>query len=150
LKHLYSAAINKGLVLAVAWSGAALFFALALPWPKLKGGITDRAGAETEVVADVSDEVQVEVVDGADKTTLLTSAFPVEALPGHHTVEQDSDSTKEEGAIRDGVEIDRSDGADMAQLISTVVDVEAMPATYIVQPQTEITQEKSEGEEIVT
>jgi hypothetical protein len=147
LKHLYSAAINKGLVLAVAWSGAALFFALALPWPKLKGGITDRAGAETEVAADDSDEVQVEVVDGADKTTLLTSAFPVEALPGHHTVEQDSDSTKEEGAIRDKVENDRSD---MVQLISTVVDVEAMPATHIVQPQIEITHEKSEGEEIVT
>ena len=38
----FSRAIRTGLILANVWAALAFLFATVLPWPRLKGGITDR------------------------------------------------------------------------------------------------------------
>ena len=52
LKRGYVDSIHKALYLAVAWAGIALAFALLLPWPRLKDGVTCRrvdGGAEAGI-----------------------------------------------------------------------------------------------------
>lgn len=38
----FSRAIRTGLILANVWAALAFLFSTVLPWPRLKGGITDR------------------------------------------------------------------------------------------------------------
>lgn len=39
--HAYQVSIRDGLVVAIVFAAMSLVFAMALPWPRLKGGITD-------------------------------------------------------------------------------------------------------------
>jgi hypothetical protein len=57
LIQAYQRAIRDGLVVAVVFAAFALLFAVALPWPRLKGGITHQRQGEGLENNGVSEDV---------------------------------------------------------------------------------------------
>jgi hypothetical protein len=45
----YQASIRDGLIVAIVFAALSLMFAVALPWPRLKGGITDQGQQDDEL-----------------------------------------------------------------------------------------------------
>jgi len=61
----FQLAIRDGLVVAVVFAAISLMFAMALPWPRLKGGITDhrkrdRGGVENNEISTARSQSIVE------------------------------------------------------------------------------------------